>query len=136
MTIVQYDQNSLAFRDYFNLAVEYLERECDRILPENELGWDNLLAHRFGPRRVMGGILFQFFSENARWVEMAGDFNNWVPEPLVRRDEQGLWQKVIPITKGIFRYKFIVDGEWQIDPDYPVHRENAYGTLDSYLELV
>ncbi|MBI3307179.1 MAG: AAA family ATPase [Candidatus Omnitrophica bacterium] len=135
-SIVQYAMDSPPFRDYFNLAVEYLEREWNRLLPEEELGWENLLLNRYGPRRVIGGILFQIISKNARTVEIAGDFNHWIPESLVKRSEDGLWQKVIPIQRGSYRYKFIVDGEWQMDPEYPVQKQNDFGTYDSYLELV
>ena len=68
-------------------------------------------------------------------VGIAGDFNNWIPEPHVLRGGEGLWQKVVCITEGAFRYKFIVDGEWQVDPYQPVSQPNAFGTVDSYLEL-
>ncbi len=135
-SIVDYDQSSEGFRDYFNLAMEYLERQWDRILPPEKLGWNNVLRYHYGPRRMSGGVLFQMHSKNARWVEIAGDFNNWVPESMMRRDEDGLWQKVIPISSGNFRYKYIVDGEWQIDPYQPTQQLNAYGTFDSYLEVV
>lgn len=135
-SIVDYDQSCTGFRDYFNLAMEYLERQWERILPPEKLGWNNVLRHHYGPRRVPGGVLFQVLSKTARWVEIAGDFNHWIPESMVRRDTDGLWQKVIPITNGSFRYKFIVDGEWQIDPYQPTQQLNAYGTFDSYLELV
>jgi len=134
-SIVQYDQDSQAFRDYFNLAIEYLERQLDRMLPPQKLGWDRVVENHFGPRRVLGGVLFQALSRNARWVEIAGDFNNWVPEPLARRTDEGLWQKIIPISNGKYRYKFIVDGEWQIDPFQPHQQLNAYGTMDSFLEI-
>ncbi len=79
--------------------------------------------------------MFQTVSKTAHGIEIAGDFNHWVPEPLVRRDEEGLWQKIVPITQGSFRYKFIIDGEWQMDPYQPMQKENAFGTYDSYLEI-
>ena len=135
-SIVQYDSKSSAFQDYFNLAVEYLEREWDRQLPEKTLGWKNVMHHLYGPRRVVGGTMFQFISKNAREVEIAGDFNHWIPEALISKKEQGLWHIVLPITNGNFRYKFIVDGEWQVDPYQPVQKQNDFGSFDSYLELV
>ncbi len=134
-SVADYDSDSGAFRDYFNLAVEYLEREWDRRLPEKRLGWNRVIGHHYGPRRVIGGVLFQALSRNAREVEIAGDFNHWVPETLIRRSDEGLWQKVIPMPNGQYRYKFIVDGEWQIDPCQPVQKINAYGTMDSCLEI-
>lgn len=134
-TMVQYNRNSGAFRDYFNLAVEYLQRQIDRVLPPKKNGWDHILHNHLGPRKVHGGILFQTISKTAKTVEIAGDFNQWIPEALIKRSDEGLWQKIIPITQGTYRYKFIIDGEWQIDPYQPVQQPNAFGSLDSYLDL-
>lgn len=134
-TMVQYNRNSGAFRDYFNLAVEYLARQIDQALPPKKLGWDHTLHNHLGPRKIHGGILFQTISKTAKTVEIAGDFNQWIPEGMMRRSEEGLWQKVIPITSGTYRYKFIIDGEWQLDPYQPVQQPNSFGSLDSYLDL-
>jgi chromosome partitioning protein len=135
-SIAQYAPQSQAFQDYLNLAVEYLERDWNRKLPPKELGWEQVYKNHFGPRQISDGILFQFSSKTASSVEVAGDFNHWVPEPLIRRNQEGLWQKVIPVELKTFRYKFIVDGEWQVDPNQPVQKQNAYGGVDSYMEFV
>lgn len=135
-SIVQYAPDSQAFKDYFSLAVEYLEREWERKLPEDELGWENIYRHRYGPRRVIGGVLFQMLSEKARTVEIAGDFNGWVPETMSRQGEGKLWRIVLPLENGKYRYKFIVDGEWQLDPCQQTQVENSFGYYDSFLELV
>ena len=134
-SVVEYAPQSQAFQDYLNLAVEYLERDWNRKLPEKELGWEQVFKNHFGPRQISDGILFQFSSKTASSVEIAGDFNHWVPELLVRRDQDGLWQKVISVELKTFRYKFIVDGEWQVDPSQPMQKENAYGGVDSYMEF-
>lgn len=133
-SIVDYEPASSAFRDYISLATEYLERQWDRVLPPQKLGWDNVMREHYGPRRVPGGVLFVVSSQSARWVEIAGDFNNWVPEPMIK-GEEGLWQKVIPVVPGQYRYKFIIDGEWQMDPHQPSQKRNIYGTFDSILEI-
>ncbi len=40
---------------------------------------------------------------------------------------ENVWSKVLPLTNGLYRYKFIVDGEWILDPDN-THREiNEFG---------
>ena len=82
-----------------------------------------------------GTVTFEFDHNTNEKVYLAGDFNHWVAEPLLRRNQDGLWQKVIPVESKVFRYKFIVDGEWQVDPSQPRQRENAYGGADSYVEL-
>ncbi|MBU9888569.1 MAG: AAA family ATPase [Candidatus Omnitrophica bacterium] len=135
LSIARYAPQSAAFQDYLNLAVEFLERDWDRKLPERELGWAHVVEARFGPRQVSDGVLFQFVSKTASSVEIAGDFNHWIAEPLLRRNQEGLWQRVIPVEQKTFRYKFIVDGEWQVDPHQPIQRENAFGGVDSYAEL-
>ncbi len=134
-SIIHYAPESKAFRDYLNLAVEYLERDWDRRLPKRELGWSQVLKHHYGPRVLSDGILFQFHNKGAHSVEIAGDFNHWIPEALVARSE-GLWQKVIPAKGTKFRYKYIVDGEWQIDPHHEEKRDNEFGGVDSYLEIL
>lgn len=133
--ITQFAPQSPAFQDYLNLAVEYLEREWNRKLPAKELGWEKVFKNHFGPRVVPDGILFQFMSKTASTVEIAGDFNHWIPEPLIRRNTEGLWQKVVSVTTNTFRYKFIVDGEWQVDPHQPLQKQNVYGGIDSYMEF-
>lgn len=134
-SIVEFSPSSPASRDYIHLAKEYLERQWDHEMPQQKLGWDNVVHEHFGPKKVPGGVLFQVQSPNASWVEIAGDFNQWIPEPMVRSQLPGMWQKVIPIGSGKYRYKFIIDGEWQMDPYHPVRQQNAYGTYDSYLEI-
>jgi chromosome partitioning protein len=133
--IAEYAPDSTAFQDYFNLALEYLEKEIERNLPKDELGWSNVFRHFYGPRQVLGGVLFRVFNKNARSVEVAGDFNQWIPEPLRFSGEEGIWQIVIPVGAGRYRYKYIVDGEWQLDAFQPMQVENAFGTLDSFLEV-
>ena len=117
------------------MAVEYLERDWDRRMPEQELGWENKIRRRFEPKKVIGGVLFQTTAKHAQSVEIAGDFNCWVPQPLISRDKESLWQIVVPISDGKFRYKFIVDGEWQLDPYQPQRVANAHGCFDSYVEI-
>lgn len=134
-SIVDYSPDSQACRDYMNLALEYLERTWESLYPVHELGWGNVLRHRFGPRKTIGGMLFQCQSPGAQDVEIAGDFNSWIPEPMVQKAVPGVWQKVIPMREGEFRYKFIVDGEWQLDPFQEEVKENSFGSFDSYLKV-
>ena len=135
-SINSYNRESQAFHEYLHLAIEYLERDWDRKLPPEQMGWEKTIEHHYGPKRVVGGVLFQTISEGAKSIELVGDFNQWVPEPLISREGGKIWQKIIPIARGKYRYKFIVDGEWQLDPCHPIKKQNAHGLYDSYLELV
>ncbi|HLD49861.1 MAG TPA: glycogen-binding domain-containing protein, partial [bacterium] len=76
-------------------------------------------------------------ARGAREVHIVGDFNNWSPcdQTLLWQKEEGIWHKRLFLGPGRYRYKFIVDGEWQVDPYLPVSQPNAFGTVDSYLEF-
>ena len=95
--------------------------------------WD---PEELRPKKVLGGILFSFLNKESLSVLIAGDFNRWVAEPLLQVDENtGLWQKVIPINEGTYRYKFLVDDIWRTDPFNPRNEMNPYGGIDSVLKL-
>ena len=132
LSIADFDPTSVGYRDYMSLATEILER-----------GWKSLHDEArspywgkrwLGPRKVCGGILFQYLALQAREVLLAGDFNQWVATPLLRQGVDGLWQRVVPLRSGAYRYKFLVDGEWVLDPE-AAQEENSFGRQDSYIEV-
>ncbi|OHB56895.1 MAG: hypothetical protein A2Y12_02965 [Planctomycetes bacterium GWF2_42_9] len=70
-------------------------------------------------------------------VQVAGDFNGWQPQltPMSKIDEQGIWQIKLPLTVGSYRYRFVVDGHWQHDPNNTATELNPYGDLNSVLQI-
>ncbi len=81
------------------------------------------------------GVQFGYLEKNAKMVQIAGDFNNWVNEAMECSDgEKGMWRKYIPLTPGKYRYKFIVDGEWMVDPNNNLTESNVYGGIDSVID--
>lgn len=135
LSIADYDAESLGYRDHMSLATEILELgwkwDENRERKAESPRWEQAT----GSRKVCGGILFQYYAPKAKEVLIAGDFNQWVGAPLFRRSGNGLWQRVIPITKGAWRYKFLIDGEWKVDPSAGSEKENPFGTRDSYIQL-
>lgn len=88
------------------------------------------------PQVVLGGILFSYSDPHVKEVLVAGDFNRWIAEPLVRVEAaSNLWRKVITIEPGTYRYKFLVDGEWKMDPANEVAEPTAYGGSNSVIEV-
>jgi len=66
-------------------------------------------------------------------VIVTGTFCNWNPEGYrMVRDKDG-WAFPIHLEKGKWLYKFIVDGDWILDPANPDIEENQYGTGNSVL---
>jgi len=133
-SILQYAPESSPAKDYMELALEFLDR-MDGHKRGSELSSDAETRMRFGPKRVIGGMMFQYYNPVASRVQIAGDFSGWIPVPLFQRSTDGVWQIVVPITSGHYRYKFIVDGDWLMDPAHPFQMKNNFGSFDSYVEL-
>ena len=47
--------------------------------------------------------------------------------------KDGKWVMKVYLPQGKTRYKFIVDGEWMIDPKNPLWENNGAGTKDSFI---
>jgi chromosome partitioning protein len=135
LNIADFEPASASYRDHMSLATEILEQgwRWDES-PEAEKG-EGFLRKIAGPRKVTGGVLFQCLAPGAREVFIAGDFNQWVGEALIRRNGNGLWQRVVPLPQGGYRYKFLIDGEWKLDPAAPQKLENPYGSFDSFVQV-
>jgi 1,4-alpha-glucan branching enzyme len=70
-------------------------------------------------------------------VYVCGDFNDWRPASLrmIGNPESGLWAKRLLLPAGRHEYKFIVDGQWQHDPEAENNVPNVYGSLNSVVEV-
>ncbi len=98
---------------------------------------DAKLAELYGVRQIEEAMLFTTLYPRAGSVQIAGDFNNWQPEntPLQKVGENGVWQIKLPMTKGKYRYRLVVDGQWQQDPYNESTEMNPYGECNSILEV-
>ena len=69
-------------------------------------------------------------------LQLAGDFNNWVPDQNVEtRNINGHWQKVFTAEPGVYEYRLLVDGKWQADPTNPHEIPNELGGINSLLQV-
>lgn len=68
-------------------------------------------------------------------VCVAGSFNDWDPEkkPLKYNAAKGVYSGVIMLEPGTYEYKFVIDGEWQLDENNPNFAHNDFGSLNSML---
>ncbi|ALJ01533.1 hypothetical protein DC20_17010 [Rufibacter tibetensis] len=71
--------------------------------------------------------------EKAKAVYVAGDFNNWDPKALLMRREGNEWVFDVHLPLGKNRYKFVVDGEWIIDPANKLWEQNEHNTGNSII---
>lgn len=62
-------------------------------------------------------IKFVFFSSKAKKVSVIGDFNDWLPQSLIKV-APNKWEITLKITPGKnYLYNFLVDGKVVLDPN-------------------
>lgn len=88
------------------------------------------------PPSVKGNTTFklQGYAE-AHVVVLAGSFNNWNESQLLFAREGDAWVCRIDLTPDRYTYKFIVDGNWILDPANAETEEDEYGNLNSVLVI-
>jgi serine protease AprX len=87
-----------------------------------------------GPRLEGDRVSFSYHDDAAATVAIAGDFNEWTPEPLQLVGE-GAWRTSRPAPPpGRHRYKLILDGRrWIADPGNEMREPDPYGGSNSVL---
>lgn len=69
----------------------------------------------------------------AEKVYVTGTFNDWSHDGYRMEQSDGKWTFQMHLAPGKYSYKFIVDGNWILDPDNEFWEENRYGTDNSVL---
>lgn len=76
--------------------------------------------------------IFTLFNyHDAKKVMLAGDFNGWSESncEMIKSDKG--WTQTIQLTGGKYHYKFIVDGQWILDPNNTVKEYDGKGHINS-----
>ena len=68
---------------------------------------------------------------NARIVAVAGSFNTWNQSQVLCGREGEEWICRMDLTPGKYTYKFIIDGDWILDPDNPTTEDDERGFTNS-----
>ena len=117
--IIEYDKYCAAFEDYQELAREIIRQEARvrRILQKTKR------------------ISFVLEAPENANVQIAGDFNNWVPVGLHLIEAEGkkVWQADIPLMPGTYEYKYVVNGNWMPDPANDKTVEGTFGGINSVI---
>jgi hypothetical protein len=92
---------------------------------------------RIAPSVGDGGVRFRILAPGASSVAVVGGFNAWdaTAHLLSGPDEDGLWEAVIPLHSGVWRYAFVIDGRWVAPPDAPRYEEDGFGGRHGVLEV-
>ena len=104
---------------------------------DSEKSTSDKLADYYGVSQVDDAIVFVTLYPRAEVVQIAGDFNNWQPEdtPMKKVSENGVWQTEMKLPVGRYRYRLVVDGQWQQDPYNEATELNPFGELNSVAEI-
>jgi hypothetical protein len=91
----------------------------------------------YGVKQVGDEVVFAARFEDARKVLIAGDFNNWSPAstPMTSSPVPGMWRMSLPLPRGRYRYRFVVDGKWVTDPNNQYVETNQFGELNNVVEV-
>lgn len=71
--------------------------------------------------------------DNAGQVCLSGDFNNWNLQGYTMQHLGNEWRISMRLKPGKYRYKFIVDGNWILDPGNKQWEQNEFDTGNSVL---
>ena len=80
--------------------------------------------------------VFSLDAPQAKEVFLAGDFNDWNKEkhPL-KKNAKEVWEKTAMLFPGRYEYKFLVDGQWESDPENHQTCRNCFGTRNSVINV-
>jgi chromosome partitioning protein len=95
------------------------------------------LSDYYGVNQMGDAMVFVTLYPHAQTVQVAGDFNNWQPSvnPLQKVGPSGIWQAKIKLSPGKYRYRLVVDGQWQQDPYNEQTEMNPFGEFNSVVEV-
>ena len=81
-------------------------------------------------------VIFSLKEAKANTVSLAGDFNGWDANSVALKKMRGdTWKKDLQLESGKYEYKFIVDGQWIVDPDNNQIVTNSFGSENSVFEV-
>jgi chromosome partitioning protein len=141
LPIVRHRPHSLGSWDYQALTDELLAREKEAVVEEFDQRVEERALRREEPERGEEGIVRDVFfcmsAPEARKVYVAGEFNNWRldAEASLKRDDQGVWRRRVPLPVGRYQYKYYVDGHWVVDPENPLRIVTENGIVNSMIEV-
>ena len=92
-------------------------------------------AHRTADGEVF--VQFLYVAPEAETVAVAGDFNEWSEQGfrLEDPDGDGIWTGQAPLSPGLHKYMFVVDGTWMTDPQADRYVDDGFGNRNALIEV-
>lgn len=82
-------------------------------------------------------VQFVYIAPRASSVTVAGDFNDWSPAEFSLRDPDGdgVWSGRLPLSPGLHKYMYVVDGEWVTDPSAERYVDDGFGNRNALITV-
>ena len=82
-------------------------------------------------------VSFELATQPKSKVFVAGTFNDWNPtaHPLKDNPDSGYFKTTIALAQGTHEYKFIVNGQWIVDPKNLRSVPNSVGSVNIVLQV-
>jgi 1,4-alpha-glucan branching enzyme len=79
-------------------------------------------------------VAFSLTSPDAKEVILMGDFNHWNPKKHpMKKNKNGVWKKTTMLFPGKYEYRFLVDNQWENDPENNQTCLNRFGSKNNFI---
>ena len=89
----------------------------------------------YGVTQTSEGVLFRASGDGVSEVQVAGDFNDWMPHTTPMHRNGTDFEALIKLPPGRYRYRLVMDGRWSHDSANPDMETNQYGEWNSILHV-
>ncbi len=91
----------------------------------------------YGAQATQAGVEFVTRNPGAQQVQIAGDFNDWMPHttPMVQVNGNGDFSAKLKLGPGTYRYRLVIDGRWSHDSANPDVETNEFGEMNSLVTV-
>lgn len=122
---------------YSDFVFTPIRNKAGRVTGLRLNSWDsNITARKLSLSQpsLQGNVTLRLSGRaNARIVAVAGSFNNWNQSQFLFARVGDEWVCKLKLPPGEYEYKFIIDGDWLVDPRNSKTRHDDRGNLNSIL---
>ncbi len=137
--LTTFARSAAVTKDFFQLAEEIAgppPADTEAAQPPARDRSDAAPRNRPAKTENLREVVLSFQADNGKSIEIAGDFNAWVPDDGVETQHgRGELRKILRLKPGKYEYRLIVDGVWQQDPKNPEQVPNELGSHNSLLRV-
>jgi hypothetical protein len=135
--IIKDTRKHMIEQDIFDTTLplsEIATKELSEALSSSADRVSNLSCVVHQPETRTFETVFELIRPSAKSVKVSGDFNKWQGN-YMRQTGYGIWVARLELPEGKHHYKFIVDGEWIVDPENRHTETDEMGNSNSVIQV-